>query len=95
MLLSELPDAEVRRIYAAHNSIPSYPAGMDALLAKLAEVRALGYARVPVPDDRKHHVVAVTTGDPAHAGLALSGWIPEAATEELVAALRVAAVEVG
>jgi DNA-binding IclR family transcriptional regulator len=95
VLLSELPDVDVRHIYAGHDNIPSYPDGIDALLAKLTEVRTLGYARVNVPDDRKHHVVAVTTGDPAHAGLALSGWIPEAATEELVAALRVAAVEVG
>lgn len=95
VLLSELPDAEVRRIYAGHETIPSYADGVDALLVKLAEVRELGYARVQVLDGRKHHVVAVTTGDPAHAGLALSGWIPDAATAELVAALRVAAVAVG
>jgi len=37
--------------------------------------------------------VAVSTGDPAHAGIALSGWIPEAATAELVDALRQAASE--
>ena len=48
-----------------------------------------------VEDDRNHHVVAVSTGDPVHAGIALSGWIPEAATEELVTALRQGAGEIG
>jgi DNA-binding IclR family transcriptional regulator len=72
-----------------------FPEGIDQLLAKLAEVRRLGYARVHVADERDHHVVAVSTGDPAHAGIALSGWIPEASTEELVAALREAAPEIG
>lgn len=94
VLLSELTDDAVRRIYAEHD-IPRYPDGIDQLLAKLAEVRQLGYARIRVEDERNHHVVAVSTGDPVHAGIALSGWIPESATEELVAALRLGAGEVG
>jgi DNA-binding IclR family transcriptional regulator len=94
VLLSELPDDEVRRIYAGHETIPSYPDGVEQLLVKLGEVRKLGYARVRVPDDRNHHVIAVSTGDPAHAGLALSGWIPEASTAELVIALKAATLEV-
>jgi DNA-binding IclR family transcriptional regulator len=65
------------------------------LLAKLAEVRRLGYARVHVADDRDHHVIAVSTGDPAHAGVAVSGWIPEAATPPIVEALQAAAAEIG
>jgi DNA-binding IclR family transcriptional regulator len=69
--------------------------GIEQLLAKLAEVRRLGYARVHVADARDHHVVAVSTGDPAHAGVAMSGWIPEAATAPLVDALRAAATEIG
>jgi DNA-binding IclR family transcriptional regulator len=94
VLLSELEDDEVRDIYR-DKEIPMFPEGIEQLLAKLAEIRRLGYARVHVADERDHHVVAVSTGDPAHAGIALSGWIPEAATEPLVAALREAAPEIG
>lgn len=39
--------------------------------------------------------MAVTTGDPAHAGLGLSGWIAEGATAELVEILHKGAVEIG
>jgi len=94
VLLAEHEDDEVREIYQ-DREIPMFPEGIEQLLAKLAEVRRLGYARVHVADERDHHVVAVSTGDPAHAGLALSGWIPEGATDPLVAALREAAPEIG
>jgi DNA-binding IclR family transcriptional regulator len=94
VLLSEHDDDDVRELYAGRD-IPMFPEGIDQLLAKLSEVRRLGYARVHVADDRDHHVVAVSTGDPAHAGVALSGWIPEAATTPLVEALRTAAAEIG
>jgi DNA-binding IclR family transcriptional regulator len=94
VLLSELDDEDVRELYK-DREIPMFPGGIDQLLAKLAEVRRLGYARVHVADERDHHVVAVSTGDPAHAGIALSGWIPESATEPLVVALREAAPEIG
>ncbi|WP_448663994.1 IclR family transcriptional regulator [Sphingomonas sp. CJ20] len=94
VLLSELEDDEVRDVYK-DREIPMFADGIEQLLAKLAEVRRLGYARVHVADERDHHVVAVSTGDPAHAGIALSGWIPETATEPLVLALREAAPEIG
>jgi DNA-binding IclR family transcriptional regulator len=94
VLLSEHEDDEVRELYK-DREIPMFPEGIDQLLAKLAEVRRLGYARVHVADARDHHVVAVSTGDPAHAGVAMSGWIPEAATAPLVDALRAAANEIG
>jgi DNA-binding IclR family transcriptional regulator len=94
LLLSEYEDADVRDLYK-DREIPMFPDGIEQLLAKLAEVRKLGYARVHVADDRDHHIVAVSTGDPAHAGVALSGWIPEAATAPLVDALRAAAIEIG
>jgi DNA-binding IclR family transcriptional regulator len=93
-LLSEYDDTYVRELYQGCD-IPMFPEGIDQLLSKLYEVRRLGYARVHVADERDHHVVAVSTGDPAHAGLAMSGWIPEAATAPLVDALRAAATEIG
>ncbi|MGH8175061.1 MAG: IclR family transcriptional regulator, partial [Steroidobacter sp.] len=94
VLLSEYDDADVRDLYK-DRPIPMFPDGIDQLLAKLAEVRKLGYARVHVADARDHHIVALSTGDPAHAGVALSGWIPEGATATLVDALRAAATEIG
>lgn len=94
VLLSEYDDDDVRELYQ-DRELPMFPEGIEQLLAKLAEVRRLGYARVHVADARDHHVVAVSTGDPAHAGVAMSGWIPEAATATLVDALRAAATEIG
>ncbi|HMI19527.1 MAG TPA: helix-turn-helix domain-containing protein [Sphingomonas sp.] len=94
LLLSEYEDEDVRDLYKERD-IPMFPEGIDQLLAKLAEVRELGYARVHVADDRDHHIIAVSTGDPAHAGVALSGWIPETATLPIVEALRAAAIEIG
>lgn len=94
LLLSEYDDEEVTELYADRD-IPMFPGGMPQLLERLAEVREQGYARVHVADDRDHHIVAVSTGDPSHAGVALSGWIPEAATAPIVTALRDAAAEIG
>jgi len=94
VLLAELDDAEVSSIYEG-KEIPRFPQGIAQLLDKLAEVRELGYARIHVDDERNFDVVAVSTGEPAHAGLALSGWIPEGATAPLVEALRGAAKEIG
>jgi DNA-binding IclR family transcriptional regulator len=94
VLLSEHEDGEVRELYAGAE-IPQFPGGIEPLLAKLDEVRRLGYARVHVADARDHHVIAVSTGDPAHAGVAVSGWIPEAATPPIVEALQAAAAKIG
>jgi DNA-binding IclR family transcriptional regulator len=94
VLLSEYEDEDVRELFK-DRELPMFPEGIEQLLAKLAEVRTLGYARVHVADARDHHVVAVSTGDPAHAGVAMSGWIPESATTPLVAALRAATAEIG
>jgi DNA-binding IclR family transcriptional regulator len=94
VLLSEYDDADVRRLYRGRD-IPLYPLGIDQLLPKLKEVRQLGFARVHVADSRDHHVIAVSTGDPAHAGVAMSGRISDAATVPLVEALRAAAAEIG
>jgi DNA-binding IclR family transcriptional regulator len=93
-LLAQLGDEDVRELYA-DRPIPMFPEGIEQLLATLAITRAQGHARVHVADERDHHIVAIAMGDPVHAGIAMSGWIPEAATEELVAALRAAAAEIG
>lgn len=94
VLLSEHDDDDVRSLYAGQE-IPMFSDGIEQLLEKLARVREDGFARVHVADARDFHIVAVSTGDPAHAGLALSGWIPETATKTLVEELRAAAIEIG
>ncbi|HEV7777885.1 MAG TPA: helix-turn-helix domain-containing protein [Luteibacter sp.] len=93
VLLSQLPDEEVRELYV-DKAIPMFPDGIESLFATLTATREQGYARVHVADDRDHHIVAVATGEPVVAGLAMSGWIPESATAELVEALRTAALEI-
>ncbi len=94
ILLSELGDDRIAEIYSGKEAeIPNFPGGLDQLMEKIAETRQLGYARVHVADERDHHVVAVSSGDPAHVGIALSGWIPDGSTTPLVEALRLAASE--
>src|SRR4051812_46086597 len=87
VLLSQLPDDEVRELYG-DREIPMFPDGVESLLATLATTREQKFARVHVADERDHHIVAVATGEPVVAGLAMSGWIPETATADLVEALR-------
>ncbi len=93
-LLAELDDDEVAELYDGKD-IPNFAGGISALLTKLEEIRSLGYARVHVADDRDHHIVSVSMGDPVHAAIAMSGWIPENATLPIVDALRLAATEIG
>ncbi|WP_243042872.1 IclR family transcriptional regulator [Dyella sedimenti] len=94
VLLSKLHDEDVRELYA-NREIPMFPEGVESLLATLALTREQGYARVHVADERDHHIVAVPVGNPVYAGIAMSGWIPESATAELVEALLSAAREIG
>ncbi|UNK48524.1 helix-turn-helix domain-containing protein [Lysobacter sp. S4-A87] len=94
VLLAQMTDEEVRDLYEGHE-IPMFPEGIESLLATLQATRAQGYARIHVADDRDHHIVAVPMGDPVHAGIAMSGWIQESATADLVAALREAVKEIG
>lgn len=94
VLLSQLHDEDVRELYA-NREIPMFPEGIDSLLAKLATTREQGFTRVHVADERDHHIVAVPVGNPVYAGIAMSGWIPESATAELVDALLGAARDIG
>lgn len=95
VMLAELP-VEIVRAQYAEGEIPGFES-VDALLAKLDEIRENGYARVLVNTELDHHTIAVPVGEPAHAAVALSGWIPEANAPDLVAALReiAAAIDAG
>jgi DNA-binding IclR family transcriptional regulator len=90
MLLSKLPDEDVRDLYQGME-IPQFPGGIDELENALAVIRNNEFARVHVADDRNHHIIAIPIGEPVYAGIAMSGWIPETATDDIVCALREAA----
>lgn len=88
-LMAKLPVDEVNELYRGRE-IPGF-ANITALHAKLREIRANGFARVLVYPDRDQHTVAVTIGQPPHAAVGVSGWIPEHSTDQIVDALREAA----
>ncbi|MEJ0087210.1 MAG: helix-turn-helix domain-containing protein [Pseudomonadota bacterium] len=90
-LLAELDDDEVTDIYSGQE-IPNFPAGIESLRDTLAEIRAQGYVRILVKPEVDQHTVAVTVGEPIHAAIGMSGWIPPETTEAVVEALRAAAV---
>jgi DNA-binding IclR family transcriptional regulator len=92
-LLARLPDDVLARIYD-NREIPGYPEGLPALLQRLEEVRRSGYVRFRVSSSEDRHTIAIAVGDPVYAGLGISGWLPEAATPDLVAALQEVAGEI-
>jgi DNA-binding IclR family transcriptional regulator len=89
-LLAELEEEEVSKIYEGRE-IPSFPGGIGSLHATLAEIRKQGYVRILVKPEVEQHTVAVTVGEPTHAAIGMSGWIPPETTEAMVEALRAAA----
>jgi DNA-binding IclR family transcriptional regulator len=92
-LLAELDDEHIAELYEGED-VPGYPEGLDALLEVLATTRAQGYARVRVGENQDRHTIAIGVSSPAFAAIGMSGWIPEEATPEIVAALRKAAAEI-
>ncbi|MFV3130967.1 IclR family transcriptional regulator [Niveispirillum sp. KHB5.9] len=92
-LLAQYDDEYVAGLYADKEEIPSFPGGLPALLAALAQVRAQGYSRVAVGPDLDRHTIAVTVEN-IGAAVGVSGWIPEANTDLIVEALRQAAQEI-
>lgn len=91
-LLASHSDDEIVATYA-DTDIPCYE-GIAHLLEAVHRVRDDGYARLRVSDEREQHTVAITIGDPAYAAIGFSGWIPEAAMPEMLAALRRAAAAI-
>lgn len=97
VLLAMQPEEQVARIYQGRD-IPGYPRGLKSLLRELAAIRKKGYARVEVfPENAVRtpsHSVAVPVGNPVNSAIALSGWIPETAMNEIVEALQQARREI-
>jgi DNA-binding IclR family transcriptional regulator len=91
-LLAASGDADIRSLYA-DREVPGF-SSIDALLAELVQVRSEGHVRHPVANKPGEHSLAIAVGTPPHAAVALSGWIPDGATDELLAALRAAATSI-
>ncbi|TYK66316.1 helix-turn-helix domain-containing protein [Colwellia echini] len=99
VLLAITSEASVRSAYEGRE-IPNFPQGVESLLTKLAEIRKLGYARVEVESDNPQaadkttHTIAIPLGNPVNSAIALSGWISESETPEVVKALQKAHDEI-
>jgi DNA-binding IclR family transcriptional regulator len=92
-LLAELERSEVDEIYRGRD-IPNFPQGLSSLHAELEAIRARGYVRILVKPEVDQHTVAVTVGEPTHAAIGMSGWIPSETTQVVVEALRAAAAQI-
>lgn len=97
VLLAMQPEDHVARLYESRD-IPGYPKGLKSLQRELAAIRKRGYARVEVfPENAvrsPNHSIAVPVGNPPNSAIAVSGWIPESAVNELVEALQQARREI-
>lgn len=96
-LLSELEEEEVRSLYHDRD-IPGFPEGIESLLSSLRQFREQGYVKMQThyKTHLPHHsvTIAVNVKGNMHSSIALSGWIPEEATEELVTLLKNKAKEI-
>ncbi len=91
-LLAASSDADVRSTYA-DREVPGFNS-LEALFAELSRIRSEGHVRYAVANKPGEHTLAIAVGDPPHAAVALSGWIPEGATDELLSALRTVAASI-
>lgn len=85
-ILSSLDSDDVKEIYY-NRDILGFPEGIEALLARLDQIRRGGFAHVLVRPELDQYTLAVNVGDPVHAAVALSGFIPEERVPKLVEAL--------
>ncbi|TKB43070.1 transcriptional regulator [Thalassotalea mangrovi] len=98
-LLANSSEDTVRSTYAT-GDIPGFPDGIESLLAELAKIRQQGYARVNVASDNPQfasqttHTIAVPLDASPGAAIALSGWISEAETADIVQALQQAKLKI-
>ncbi|WP_077341179.1 IclR family transcriptional regulator [Pseudocolwellia agarivorans] len=96
-LLSELDDSEISHLYQGKN-IDGFDDNFDSLMEKITEIRTLGYARVETTGSSlktsKTYTLAVNLGQPVYSAIALSGWLPEESTEELITVLKEKAKEI-
>lgn len=93
-LLAQHEDDHIAEMFA-DREIDGFPGGMADLMAAIADVRRLGYARVCVDAVEDRHTVAVPVSHPSFAAVGMSGWIPEQNNGPIVEALTNAARQIG
>ncbi|KZL01273.1 MULTISPECIES: helix-turn-helix domain-containing protein [unclassified Pseudovibrio] len=92
-LLADKSDEEITTLYTERD-IPGFPEGPETLLERLDEIRSKSYAYIEVQPDPLgkasdiHQTIATTVGTPITAAIAVSGWIPEPSTMELMKLLN-------
>ncbi len=86
-LLADLEDEEVIEIYDG-KEIENFPQGIGQLLDELNQIRSKGFTRRLVKPEQNQHTLAINVGQPTHSAIALSGWIPEENSAQLLSALE-------
>lgn len=97
VLLAQLDDGEVRRLYTSelYQGEPVVLDGAGGLLSRLARVRRDGYAIVQgSASPRDHRTIAVTVGDPAIAAIGLAGRFEDGEASHLADLLHKTAAEI-
>jgi DNA-binding IclR family transcriptional regulator len=94
ILMSALPETQVRLIYA-HRPIVGYESsGIEALLADLAAARTAGYSRVLRKTDTGRVTIAIQVPSRPFAAVGVGGDMEDSRTEAIVERLREAARQI-
>ncbi|RYV01501.1 hypothetical protein SOPP22_14045 [Shewanella sp. OPT22] len=96
-LLSQLSDDEIVHLYKG-KTIEGFDDCFESLMDKIEEIRRNKFTRVETTNKKlknsKTYTIAVNVGTPVYSSIALSGWIPEDSTDELVEILHQKANEI-
>ncbi|MBM7072702.1 helix-turn-helix domain-containing protein [Shewanella sp. 202IG2-18] len=96
-LLSQLSDDEIVHLYKG-KTIEGFDDCFASLMDKIEEIRRNKFTRVETTNKKlknsKTYTIAVNVGTPVYSSIALSGWIPEDSTDELVEILHQKANEI-
>lgn len=94
VLMSELPEAHVRQMYADRPIVGYEQSGIEALLVDLRQAKADGFARVERKTQTGRVTIAIHVPSRPFAAIGIGGEISEAATPGLVEVLRSAARQI-
>lgn len=92
-LLAAQSDADVKALYRGAETIPGYKS-LGELMADIHQVRLNRYALVAQTNRPGVHSLGLSLGQPAYAGIALSGSIGASDVPRLLARLQTAAREI-
>jgi len=98
-LLAASPEESVIHTYE-NKEIPGFPKGLESILDTLHTIRDQGYSRVLVQSENPEargkptHTIAVPVGSPVNSAIAISGWIPDSNSDEILEALQQASEDI-